>query len=219
MQIKNVTGLVIMILISCGNLVSAHQDEKAREILDKLAGHTRSSPSLFVDFTFSMTSQKDDISEEFDGQITMKGNKYRLSIMNTEIWFDGESMYTYLPDVNEVIISEPDEDGGLMSNPAELFSIYHEEFRYSMQGETTGDGKSLYEIDLHPIDLEQDFHTVKLFVDRKNSFIHSAIIAGKDGNRYMLTVNNFNNTRQVADSYFVFDKSKFPGIEIIDMRW
>lgn len=219
MQIKKITSLVIMMLISCNYLVSAHQDEKAREILDKLAGQTTSAPSLFVDFIFSMTSQKDDISEEFDGKITIKGNKYRLSIMGTEIWFDGKAMYTYLPDVNEVIISDPDEEGGLMSNPAELFTLYHEEFRYRLRGETTSNGRSLFEIDLHPLDLDQDFHTVKLFVDRDNSFIHSAVIAGKDGNRYMLTVNDFNNTRQVADSYFVFDKSKFPGIEIIDMRW
>jgi outer membrane lipoprotein-sorting protein len=219
MQIKKITGLVLMILISCNLLVSANQDEKAREILDKLARQTTSAPSLVVDFTVSMTSQQDDVSEEFDGKITMKGKKYRLTIMGTEIWFDGKSMYTYLPDVNEVIISDPDEEGGLMSNPAELFSIYHEEFRYRLRGETTSNGRSLFEIDLHPIDLDQDFHTVKLFVDKANSFIHSAVIAGKDGNRYTMTVNDFNNTRQVADSYFEFDKSKFPGIEIIDMRW
>jgi hypothetical protein len=58
-----------------------------------------------------------------------------------EIWFDGNSMYTYMPEVNEVIISDPDEDGGLMSNPTELFTIYHEEFRYRLQNEITRNGK------------------------------------------------------------------------------
>jgi hypothetical protein len=32
-------------------------------------------------------------------------------------------------------------------------------------------------------------------------------------------VNSFDNTRKVPDSFFVFNKSDYPGVEIIDMRW
>ena len=216
---KKITGLIIMIMVFANFPSAAQQDEKARGILDKLAGQTTAAPSIFVDFTILMSSQRDEISEEFEGKITIKDNKYRLSIMGTEIWFDGSSMYTYLPDVNEVIISDPDEDGGLMANPTELFSIYHEEFRYRLQGEITRNGKRLYEIDLHPLDLNQNFHTVKLFIEHEKYFIHSAVIAGKDNNRYTLVVNDYDNTRQVPDSYFVFDKTDYPGLEVIDMRW
>jgi hypothetical protein len=52
--------------------------------------------------------------------------------MGTESWFDGRSIYTYMPDVNEVMISDPDEgEGGLMSNPAKLFT-------YIMKNSNTG---------------------------------------------------------------------------------
>jgi outer membrane lipoprotein-sorting protein len=219
MHTKKITGVMLMILFFGTLPAGAVQDPKAREILDKLAEKTTSAPSISVDFTISMESQRDDISEEFDGRITLRDEKYRLSIMDTEIWFDGKSVYTYLPQVNEAIISDPDEDGGLMSNPTEIFRIYHEEFRYRLQGELTRDGKRLYEIDLHPLDTDQNFHTVKLFIERDSFFINSAVVAGKDGNRYILVVNGYDNTRKVPDSHFVFNKSDYPGVEIIDMRW
>ena len=220
MQIKHITLFIIVILLSCSYNGYAQQDDKAREILDRLAEHTTSAPSVFVNFTVSMSTLQDDtIYEQFDGEITIRGEKYRLSIMGMEIWFDGTSTYTYMPDVSEVIISDPDENGGLMSNPAELFTLYHEEFRYRLIDEISREGKRLYEIDLHPLDRNHDFHTVKLFIETENNFIHSAVIAGKDGNRYTLKVNDYSTDKQVLDSFFVFDESDYPDLEIIDMRW
>ncbi len=213
------TGLIILIILSLNSRLNAIQDEKARKILDELSEQTMSAPSVSIDFTITMTSLRDEISEEFEGKVTMKGEKYRLVIMGTESWFDGSSIFTYMPDINEVIISDPDEDGGLLSNPTRLFTMYHEEFKYKLAGETTLAGKRLYEVDLHPLDLDHTFHTVKLYIERSNNFLHSAVIAGKDGNRYTFTVNTFNNTNQVPDSYFVFNESNYPGIEVIDMRW
>ncbi len=219
MNFKKFALSALIILFAGISAVNSQQDQRAREILDKLSSQTISVPSVFVDFTITISSPQDQVNEEFDGNITIKEDKYRLSIMGLEIWFDGSSIYTYMPDVNEVMISDPDENGGFLSNPSELFTIYPEQFRYRFIGETTHDGNRLYEIDLHPLDLDQDFHTVKLYIDRQSNFIHSAVVAAKDGNRYIVEVNNYNNTRQVPDSYFIFNEDDYPGVEVIDMRW
>lgn len=195
------------------------QDEKAGSILDRMSEQTRSAPSVSIDFTVIMSSLQDDIIEEFDGRLTLKGEKYRVTVSGMESWFDGTSVYTYMTDVNEVMISDPDEDGGLLSSPSRLFNIYSEEFRYRFIGESNLSGRVLYEIDLHPLDLEQDFHTVKLFIDSADNFIQSAVIAGKDGHRYTFLVNEFTSSKEVPDSFFVFNKQDYPGVEIIDMRW
>jgi outer membrane lipoprotein-sorting protein len=196
------------------------QDERAGKILDRLFEGIQSAPSVWVDFTISISSPRDNFSDEMDGEMIMKGDKYRLSIMDMETWFDGTSIHTYMADANEVMISDPDDaDGGLMTNPARLFSIYSDEFKYRLTGELNRDGKRLYEIDLHPKDREQEFHTMKLFIDRDGNFIHSAVIAARDGNIYTFTVNNFNRTKQMPDSHFVFRTEDYPGVEVIDMRW
>ncbi len=219
MNTYKLAGLFLLITISINSQLNAEQDEKARKILDELSEQTKSAQSVSIDFTIAMGNLKDDISEEFEGKLTMKGEKYKLLIMGMESWFDGTSIFTYMPDLNEVLISDPDEEGGLMSNPTQLFTIYHEEFNYKLTGTTNLSGKELYEIHLHPLDQKHDFHSVKLFIDRNNNFLHSAVIDSKDGNRYIFTVNEFDNTIKLSDSYFDFNESDYPEIEIIDMRW
>jgi len=220
MYMSKLTSISIIILFFCGSQMSAQKDERAAKILGDFSGQTLSAPSVALDFTIIMSSLKDEVIDEFDGELTIKGEKYRLKVMGTETWFDGRSIYTYMPEVNEVMISDPDEeDAGLMSNPAKLFTMYDEEFKYRLVGEINKSGDRLYEIDLHPVDLDQDFHTVKLFIDRDSNFLHSAVIAGKDGNRYTFIVNSYDKTKTLPESYFVFNKSDHPGVEVIDMRW
>lgn len=213
------TNIVLVLLLCFAGPVNGQQDDMAKRILDQLAEKTRKAPSVSIDFTIIMSDLKDDFREEFDGTLVMKGDKYRLSVMGMESWFDGSSTYTFMADVNEVIISDPDEEGGLMANPSGFFNIYHDEFRYKLAGELTRDGKRVYEIDLHPIDINQNFHTVKLFINQHDTSLNSAVIAAKDGNRYTFLVNSFDNTINLPESYFVFNKSDYPGLEVIDMRW
>ena len=217
---KKLTLISIFILFLFSIQMNAQNDERAGKILEDFSAQTLSAPSVVLDFTIIMSSLKDEVIDQFDGELTIKDEKYRLKIMGTETWFDGKSIYTYMPDVNEVMISDPDEeDGGLMSNPAKLFTMYDKEFRYRLVGEINESGKRLYEIDLHPLGREHDFHTVKLFIEREGNFLHSAVIAGKDGNRYTFLVNNYDTTQRLPESYFVFNKSDHPGVEVIDMRW
>ncbi len=198
---------------------SALQDDRAAKILNDFSSRIDAAPSVKLDFTFIVSSLRDDAQEEFTGTIVMKGSKYRLETMEMVSWFDGTSVYTLMPDVKELIISDPDEDGGIMANPVNLFSIYDEEFRYRFIGEARQSGKVLYEIDLHPLDLDRDFHTVKLFIDKESLFLYSAVIAAKDGTRYTFLVNDYDTRKQLPEDFFTYSKEKYQDVEIIDMRW
>ncbi len=217
---NKLTLISILILLLYSVNLNAQNDERAGKILKKFSEKTITAPSVILDFSIIMSSLKDEIIDQFDGSLTLKNEKYRLTVMGMETWFDGKSIYTYMPDVNEVMISDPDEeDGGLMSNPAKLFTMYDKEFRYRLVGEINKSGDILYEIDLYPVDREQDFHTVKLFIDKNSNFLHSAIIAGKDGNRYTFIVDGYDMTQRLPEAYFVFNESDHPGVDVIDMRW
>lgn len=218
MQIIKSIQIALILLHICST-ANTQQDEKAGKILQGFIEQTLEAPSVSLEFTILMSSLKDEVIEEFEGQLTMKGSMYKISILGTESLFDGESIYTYMPDINEVMISDPDEDGGLMANPTQLFTNYDAEFKYRLIGETNQAGTRLYELDLHPVDRDHDFHTVKLFIRSDDNFLHSAVIAGKDGNRYTFLVNSYENTRSLPDSFFSFNEADHPGVEVIDMRW
>lgn len=216
---RRLIAFIITVLLFNPPLTGVTQDEKAAEILDGLSALINSAPSVKIDFTFIVSDLKDGMREEIEGTLVMQNSKYRLETMDMVSWFDGSYVYTYMPDVNELMIRDNAETEDILSNPVNLFSIYKEEFRYRLIGETSQSGKTLYEIDLHPLDLDQAYHTVKLFVEKDKKRLHSAVIAAKDGSRYTLLIDKFDDRHDLPDDFFSFTRDDYPGVEVIDMRW
>ena len=40
----------------------------------------------------------------------------------------------------------------------------------------------------------------------------------KSGNKYTYTVSSLNGKAAIADAQFAFDKAKYPGVEVVDLR-
>ena len=45
-----------------------------------------------------------------EGKAWMKGNLYKLNVMDVESYYDGKNIYTYMPEVQEVNIKNPNEE-------------------------------------------------------------------------------------------------------------
>ena len=54
--------------------------------------------------------------------------------------------------------------------------------------------------------------------DKNSKTLYSTRILDKSGNVMVYTVNTMNGTANLADNLFVFDKAKYPGVEVIDLR-
>ena len=100
------------------------QDQKAKEILDKVSAKNKAYKTIEAEFNFKRENLQDKSSNSSKGKVWIKGNMYKLDLMGTESYFNGKTNWSFIKDANEVNISEPDpkEDGAL--NPAKLFSIY-----------------------------------------------------------------------------------------------
>jgi outer membrane lipoprotein-sorting protein len=55
-------------------------------------------------------------------------------------------------------------------------------------------------------------------VDKAKSQIAKAQTFNKDGNTYTLVLKTMKTNIELKDDYFKFDKAKYPGVEINDMR-
>jgi outer membrane lipoprotein-sorting protein len=69
-----------------------------------------------------------------------------------------------------------------------------------------------------PIDKTRPFHKVYVYVDKATKSISSAKFLEKTGNRYSYTINSFKPNAAISEADFVFDKKKFPGVEVVDLR-
>ncbi|MGM0408983.1 MAG: LolA family protein, partial [Bacteroidota bacterium] len=113
---------------------------------------------------------------------------------------------------------QPD-DEDILSNPQEIFTIYEKDFKYQLIDKYTENGVSKAIVDLYPFDLELDYSRIRMEIDTDRYQLQSVTIFGKDGSHYSISFYNYQTNIELEDSYFTFDESEYPNIEIIDMRW
>lgn len=194
-------------------------DEKAKAILDELSKKTKAYTSIKAEFSYTLDNPQEKINETQKGTLTLKGNKYKLSIAGQEIVCDGKTLWTYLKDAGEVQIDnapDPNKEENSFS-PTNIFTVYEKGFKYKSDKEETKNGKVMQVINLYPVKAnEKPYHTVKLFIDKNAKEISSVVVMNKDGNKYTYNVTKFETNLPLNDSDFVFDTSKAK--EVIDLR-
>jgi outer membrane lipoprotein-sorting protein len=206
------------ILISAS--LFAQQDPKAKEILDKLSVTTKSYKTIQIEFSFTLENKKSNVNQTNEGEVTLKGKNYRLHmpVFDMEVFCDGTTTWSYLTEAKECNIAGVEEDKEGALNPANIFTIYEKGFNFTYVGEENLGGKTVQVIDLFPTDKSKEFVKVRLFVDKIKSQIAKAQTINKDGNTYILVLKTMKTNIDLKDDYFKFDKSKYPGVTMNDMR-
>lgn len=194
-------------------------DPKAKEILDQLSAKTKAYSTIKADFNYTLDNDAEDMHETQSGLIATKGNKYYLKIAGQEIRCDGKNIWTYLKDANEVQISELEEGNSDQITPTAIFTMYEKGFRHKYIKEETINGVATVIIHIFPLDLDsKSYHTVKLYINKSKMELSKIEIMGKEGDTYTYIIKSFQPNVSLGDEYFTFDKSKFPGVEVVDLR-
>ncbi len=175
-------------------------------------------PAFSAKIVYSMVNESEGINENFEGDITIKGNKYRLVMEGQEIINNGETVWTYLPDDNEVSIDNHDPDNGDI-DPTKIYTAYESGFKYLYVEDVQKKGKTYQVVDLVPEDSKaNNFFKIKLEIGQADRTLNSWTMFDKSGDRYTYHVTEFNDKSNPGDDVFVFDVKKYKGIDVIDLR-
>ena len=198
--------------ISVPSAFSQENNKKALEILDKMSNLYKSMISFSSTFEYSMVNLDEDIEDSFQGKIIIKEEKYLLKIEGQEIINDGETVWTYIPELNEVNIStfEPDDQEISLNN---VFDLYKEGFEYNYLSE---DNK-YHKIELYPEDESKSYYKILILINKFDFSMYNFSVFDKSNTKYVYKINEFKEEK-IDDSFFIFDSSKYPDIEIIDFR-
>ncbi|MES1215568.1 MAG: outer membrane lipoprotein carrier protein LolA [Bacteroidota bacterium] len=193
-------------------------DPAAKKVLDAVSSKFKSFKSVLVNFTYKVENAVGKTLSTKKGVVTMKGAKYRLSFGEQEIWCDGKTVWSYDKGSNEVTINKADASGNSIT-PQKLFSnFYDKDFLYKLNGDKKDGTKTLQEIEMTPTDKSKAFSKIYVLVDKNAQTLYSTKVLENGGNRYNYTANAMKPNVPADDSQFVFDKSKYPGVEEINLQ-
>jgi outer membrane lipoprotein-sorting protein len=194
-------------------------DPAAKKVLDEVSAKFKTYKAVQAAFSLKNEDAKGKVLDNKKGTVSMKGSKYRVSLVGgAEIFCDGSNIWTYDKGANEVTITKL-EGSSSMITPQKLFTnFYDKDFLYKLNGEKKEAGKTLVEIEMTPVDKTKAFHKVFLLVDKTTKSIYSTRILDKSGTKISYTVSSLNGKAPLTDAMFAFDKSKYPGVEEVDLR-
>lgn len=193
-------------------------DVEAKKILDAVSSRFRSFASPQASFTYQVENAQGKALSTKRGTVVMKGNKFRVSMDGMEIFSDGKTVWNYDKSSNEVTVNNLNESGSGMTPQRVFTNFYDKDFFYKLNGTKKVGAKTVQEIELTPMDKTRPYHKVYVWVDKGARNIYSARFLEKSGGRYSYTINSIKPTSTLADAEFVFNRNKYPGVEVVDLR-
>jgi outer membrane lipoprotein-sorting protein len=204
-----------LIALACNLNSFSQNDPAAKALLDKVSAKFKSLSTVQGNYSLTVTNRAGKPAGKKSGQIFVKGQKYKLTEASLQIYSDGKKMWKYEPDANEVTVSAVDKSGESIT-PQKLFTnFYDKDFLYKLNGPSTVNGKKVKEIEMTPTDKRKSFFKVYVYVDETQNMIVSSKIYENSGNVYNYSITNLKTNAPLADNMFVFDKTKFPGVQEI----
>jgi len=193
----------------------AQKDPAAKVVLDAMSAKYQQIPAFRAEFSYSMEDDGDEIDEGFKGTILVRGQKYKLIMDEQEVTFDGNNIYTFLKEENEMTISgyDPEEEEISLSN---IFNIYKTGYKY-LYKESKNNG-TIDVVDLVPEDREKEYFKIRMEITKANNALKSFKVFDKSGSRYLYKVLSFKEDATITEKEFAFDQTKYSNTEVIDFR-
>ena len=208
------TGLTILLaLIVAG--VSAQKDPEAVKVLTEFGNKATSAPSVRIDFGITAYDSQEDNETTMEGSAVIRGDSYRVTLPDNILLADGNAVWNFMPDLNEVTITESDPtDESFLSRPSLLFTMYREDYKVRMLEQSPRD----WTIDLYPEDLNMNLVRIRMIIGKQNHDLISAEYKTKDGITLTLTALKYDLSFSRPAGYFTFNPADHKGVEVIDMR-
>jgi outer membrane lipoprotein carrier protein len=208
---KKICTLLLAVVVMA-NISFAQNDPAAKKILDGVSTKVKSFKAITGSFSIKSVTSKGKANGTKTGTISIKGSKYVLKQGKTEVLCDGTKTYSY-DGSKTITVADADESSKSLTPQKILSGSYDKEFTYKL----VSSAGTFNEIELKPIDTRKNFQKVNIFVDKAKGIITKAKVLDKSNNTIEFSFTNLNTSATVADSVFVFNKSKYPkDVEVLD---
>jgi len=208
--------MLIAITLFLTTVISAQSDKKAEELLQKVIDKMSSYNNFKAELSYTMVNKEMDIDEKKTGLIYVMDDSYRIEMEGQIIISDSETIWTYLVDSEEVMISNVEEEDESIS-PTKILTTYNENYKAKFDSNSKYKNADLKVINLKPNDGKQ-FEHMSILVNEKNLRLENFSVYDKNGNVFTYHIINLKPNLDLPSGTFVFDESEYPDVDVIDMR-
>lgn len=201
--------LMIFFVMILGVTTSATAADTADAMLKKAASAINSSSGLTASFTLDYGSQK------VSGTMKAAGKKFALQTSSTSTWYDGKNMWTYNANNAETTLMNPTAQEVAEANPLSIVKSYSANFTAVFaKGQTKG-SKTIV---LTPKSKQLGYKSVHVTIQDGSVYPSKLVIVPTSGQKVTVLITQVKSGQKLPESTFVYPKSKYPKVEIIDLR-
>lgn len=200
--------VLILVLISISNSISAQDSEKAKTLLDDVYAKVTAYENIFVDFKYVLNNTEAGINQETRGDVTLKDDKYLFNIFGTQQLYDGNKVHTIVPENEEVTIENKSESEDALT-PAKILTFYKEGHTYAWDILQNVQGRKIQYVKLVPIDTNSEIKSILMGIDAETKHIYKLIYTGDNDTTTTITVNSFKTNQPLSKTLFTFDENKY----------
>lgn len=198
-------GLIYLLMLS----FAFAKAQTAQDLLKEVNSKINSYDNIGIDFKYSLSNEAEGVNQETKGNVLMAGDKYSLQLMGTTQLFDGEDVYTIVPEDEEITISAISDQDDDAITPSRMLSFFNDGYTQKMDITQNVNGRTVQYVKLTPMDSNSDIKHSLLGVDKQTKHIYRLIITQNNGTKITITVNSFKTNQPLAKNVFAFDKSKY----------
>lgn len=173
-------------------------------VLDAVAADYKKKGNTEIAFTLNSSSK---------GTIKLSGQKFNISLVDMTMWFNGETLWTYVKENQEVNVTNPTDAEIAKINPYAFVSMYKKGYKAEFGKAETG----VHHIVLKSTDDKKTFQQIDLRILKASNTLKSVVLTTRRGTTLNIVVDSYKYIK-FADSTFVFDAKKYPGVDVIDLR-
>ena len=202
--------IILLFTLFSLNLVHSQNDIRAEKLLNSVSEKIDSSETFKINFTYTLENLIENINQDSDGSIVIKDDNYLLEFMGIKQLCDSKKVYSIVPENEEIIISNIDEDESETIKPSKLLKFYREGYLILWDKKELILEKEIQFVKLIPINSNSDIDYLQLGINISNNDIVKLIEIGKNKTKTILTVNQLQYDIEIDLNFFIFSEEDYP---------
>jgi outer membrane lipoprotein-sorting protein len=205
----NFKAKIIVSIFSLFLMISSLKAQNTQSLLSEVSNKVKSYENIQIDFKYSLENTRENVKQDTKANITLKGDNYVLNMLGVTRIFDGKTIYTIVPEDEEVTISDYSKEEDKSISVSEMLTFYEKGYNYKMDIQQNIQGRKIQFIKLNPIDSNTEIKNILLGIDMQTKHIYKLIQVDSSGTSYTITVNSFKTNQPISQNLFIFDEEKY----------